>query len=356
MTTPDDSFANDDSSSKRPLVIGTIVAIVAVIAVIFAATQLLGDDDADADGSAGPTTIRIGYQNIPNGDLVVKNQKLLEQALGDDVTVDWQLFESGGEVNQAFLAGGLDVGLAGSSPVSRGLSTGIPYEVPWIHDVIGSAEALVAREGIDTVADLKGKKIATPIASTAHYSLLAALDDAGLSADDVTIIDAENIQGLAAWTAGDIDAIYTWNPTLAEIKGAGGHVLIDSSQLAAEGKVTYDLAVVSTDFATKYPAAVQSWVDAQAQAVQQLLDNDEAAYQSIADELDISVEDVKEQTAGLVFVSAADQASADHLDGVLPTNLYAAAKFNQEQGEIDEVADEDAYRTASNAAFAAAVK
>ena len=338
--------------------IGTVVAIVLVVVAIFAGIQLLGDDDADANGSSGsgPSTIRIGYQNIPNGDLVVKNQKLLEKALGDDVTVDWQLFESGGQVNQAFLAGDLDVGLAGSSPVSRGLSTGIAYEVPWIHDVIGSAEALVAREGIDSVADLKGKKIATPIASTAHYSLLAALADAGLSADDVTIIDAENIQGLAAWTAGDIDAIYTWNPTLAEIKGAGGHVLIDSSQLAADGKVTYDLAVVSTDFAKKYPDAVQSWVDAQADAVQQLLDDDEAAYQSIADELDISVDDVKDQTAGLVFVSAADQATDDHLTGVLPTNLYATAQFNQEQGEIDEVADEEAYRTASNAEFAAAVK
>ena len=319
-------------------------------------TQLLGDDDADADASAGPSTIRIGYQNIPNGDLVVKNQKLLEKALGDDVTVDWQLFESGGEVNQAFLAGDLDIGLAGSSPVSRGLSTGIAYEVPWIHDVIGSAEALVAREGIDSVADLKGKTIATPIASTAHYSLLAALEDAGLSADDVTIIDAENIQGLAAWTAGDIDAIYTWNPTLAEIKAAGGHVLIDSCPARGAGQGHLRPGRGLHRLREEVPRRRPELGRRPGRAVQQLLDSDEAAYESIADELDISAEDVKEQTAGLVFVSAADQATEDHLDGVLPTNLYAAAQFNQEQGEIDEVADEDAYRTASNADFAAAVK
>ncbi len=81
-------------------------------------------------------------------------------------------------------------GLVGSSPVSRGLSTKIPYEVPWIHDVIGTAEALVVKKGITSIAQLKGKTIATPLASTSHYSLLAALKDAGVPASSVKIIDA----------------------------------------------------------------------------------------------------------------------------------------------------------------------
>ena len=99
---------------------------------------------------------------------------------------------------------------AGSSPVSRGLSTGIDYEVPWIFDVIGTAEALVVKKSIGSIADLKGKTVATPLASTSHYSLLAALKDAGLKTGtkpgEVNVIDAEPDAIVAAWKAGKIDA------------------------------------------------------------------------------------------------------------------------------------------------------
>ena len=68
----------------------------------------------------------------------------------------------------------------GSSPVARGLSAplNIPYKVAFVLDVAGDNEALVARNGsgVDTIAELKGKRVGTPFASTAHYSLLAALD------------------------------------------------------------------------------------------------------------------------------------------------------------------------------------
>ncbi len=96
-------------------------------------------------------------------------------------TIDWKLFDSGGSVNEAVLAGGVDIGLVGSSPASRGISSGIEYQVPWIFDVIGKAEALVVKgdSGITSIADLKGKTIATPFASTSHYSLLAALAGRG---------------------------------------------------------------------------------------------------------------------------------------------------------------------------------
>src|SRR5690606_36506040 len=113
-------------------------------------------------------------------------------------------------VNTAFIAKEVDFGALGSSPVARGLSAplNIPYSVAFILDVAGDNEALVARNGtgIETVADLRGKRVATPFASTAHYSLLAALDQAGLSAGDVQLIDLQPQAILAAWERGDIAA------------------------------------------------------------------------------------------------------------------------------------------------------
>jgi len=167
---------------------------------------------ANAGPVKAPPVLRIGYQAIPNGDLVVKHNKWLEAAL-PKTRIQWIKFESGGDVNTAFIAKTIDIGLAGSSPVTRGLSAPnfIPYVVPWIHDVIGSAESLVVRSktGITTIAGLKGKKIGTPFASTAHYSLLAAIKLAGLKETDVRIIDLQPTDLLAAWSRGDIDG---WRP------------------------------------------------------------------------------------------------------------------------------------------------
>src|SRR4029077_1588271 len=153
------------------------------------------DTTADSTADAGapveaPDTIQIAYQQVPNGDLIVKNEGWLEEAFGPDVNIEWNLFASGGDVNEAVIAGAVDIGLVGSSPASRGLSTGIEYTVPWIFDVIGAAESLVATPDITTIADLEGKTVATPFASTAHFSLLAALDEAGVDASTVNIIDA----------------------------------------------------------------------------------------------------------------------------------------------------------------------
>ena len=165
--------------------------------------------------------LRVAYQKFPSGDLVVKNQKLLEKALpGWDI--QWKAFDSGASINTAFIAKAVDVGAIGSSPVARGLSQplNIPYSVAYVLDVAGENEALVARKatGVSAIEGLKGKRIATPFASTSHYSLLAALDHAGLKESDVKLVDLQPQDILAAWQRGDIDAAYVWLPVLDELQ------------------------------------------------------------------------------------------------------------------------------------------
>jgi taurine transport system substrate-binding protein len=330
------------------------------LALALAGTLALGaaacgsDDDSSGSGDQ-PSKITIGYQLIPNGDLVVKNLKYLEDAFGEDVEIEWDLYDSGGAVNEAVLAGGVDFGLVGSSPTSRGISTGIEYQVPWIHDVIGEAEALVVQEGIASIADLKGKTVATPFASTAHFSLLAALADAGVPQGDVKIIDAEPDAIYAAWTQGDIDGAYVWNPNLAKMVAEGGTLLVTSADLAAKGKTTYDLGIVTNSFAEKYPEAVETWVEAQDKAVQLIQSNPDEAAKAVAAELTITPEEAKAQMGDLIFLTAAEQATPEYLGGGLAANLYAAAQFNKEQGTIPDVKPESAYQDAVVESFAKAV-
>jgi taurine transport system substrate-binding protein len=318
-----------------------------------AAASTTGDGAASPASASAPEKITIAYQAIPNGDLVVKNGRWLEQAF-PDTEIEWKLFDSGGTVNEAVAARSIDIGLAGSSPVARGLSTPIEYQVPWIHDVIGRAESLVVKDEIASIEELRGKKIATPLASTSHYSLLAALDRAGLSERDVEIIDAEPDDIFAAWSRGDIDGAYVWNPNLAKIVEDGGRVLVSSEELAREGKTTYDLAVVTNEFAADHPDAVTTWVQAQDRAVRLIREDPAEAARAIAAELNIEPAEAEAQVADLIFLTAAEQAGPEYLGGGVARNLFATAAFNQRLGQIPSIFEESRYTDAVTTQFAEA--
>ncbi|MFI5980080.1 ABC transporter substrate-binding protein [Streptomyces sp. NPDC051555] len=320
------------------------VLLAAAIALTASTTAACGD----SGDAGGRTTVRIAYQAIPNADLVVKNQRLLEQAL-PDVDVTWVKFESGGDVNTAVVAGAVDLGLAGSSPVTKGLSAplNIPYKVVWIHDLIGDNEALVAKSGIGSVKDLAGKKVATPFGSTAHYSLLAALTAAGVDPSSVRTIDLQPQDALAAWKRGDIDAAYVWTPTLGELT-KDGKVLVTSRQLAQQGKPTADLGVVTDAFAAKHPEVVTAWIKAQDRAVAQARTAPDQAAKSVGAELGLPVDEAKRQLSELVLLSAEEQAGPDYLGtpgapGKLAANLHDAAVFLKGQKAVDTVPDVAAF-------------
>jgi len=346
--------------TQRRLLIAALLAALAVFAVACSSSSTTttgsGSPGSTPTGSSAgnvPEKITIAYQEVPNGDLIVKHEGWLEKEL-PNVKIEWKKFDSGGDVNEAIAANAVDFGLAGSSPVSRGLSQPLPYQVPWIFDVIGKAEALVVKgdKGINSLADLKGKTIATPFASTSHYSLLAALKDANVPETDVKIIDATPGDIYAAWTRGDIDGAYVWNPNLAKMKSEGGKILVDSEQLSKKGKTTYDLAVVTNSFASKYPNVVTTWAKQQDKAVQLIKSDPTKAATAVGAELNLSADDAKAQLADLIFLTAKEQVGKDYLGGGLADNLIAAAAFNKALGKIDQVQPDDTYRKAVVTTFA----
>ncbi|GAA1633112.1 glycine betaine ABC transporter substrate-binding protein [Catellatospora bangladeshensis] len=334
------------SVDRRRLLLGALG--LAAAPVLAACT---GDDAEPAAGSSGgaPKQLRIGYQLIPNGDLIVKDLGWLEAAL-PGTTVVWSKFDSGGDVNTAILAGSLDIGLAGSSPVARGLAAplNIPYAVPWIFDVIGDNEALVVKQEIADLAGLAGKKIATPFSSTSHYSLLAALAGAGVPDGSVKIIDLEPPEIQAAWQRGDIDGAYVWTPVLAELRKTG-KVLVTSRELAGKGKLTADLAVVRTEFLQQYPQVVKAWIQQQDRAVKLVRSDKTAAAQAIGRQLNLDADEAGAQLSELVLLDAAEQAGADYLGtpaapGKLAENLHNAAQFLVGQGKLPSAPELGVYQ------------
>src|SRR6195952_3593851 len=300
--------------------------------------------DHSGQDSAKPT-IRIGYQTFPSGDLIVKNNRWLEEAL-PDYNIKWVKFDSGADVNTAFIAKELDFGALGSSPVARGLSAplNIPYSVAFVLDVAGDNEELIARNGsnINTIADLKGKRIGTPFASTAHYSLLAALAANNLKPNDVQLIDLQPQAILAAWDRGDIDAAYTWLPTLDDLRKTGND-LITSRQLAKDGKPTLDLAAVSNEFASAHADVVDKWRQQEAGGLTTIKGAPAAAAKAIAAEIGLGPDVVAGQLKQGVYLTPEQLTSPEWLGtegqpGNLAANLESASQFLAEQKQIPAAA------------------
>ena len=331
--------------SHRTRLVRIVRAAVAVGATALTlAACAIGPAGGSQDSSK--PTIRLAYQSFPSGDLIVKHNRWLEDAL-PGYTIKWTKFDSGADINTAFIARELDFGAIGSSPVARGLSAplNIPYQVAFVLDVAGDNEALVARNatGITTVAGLRGKRIATPFASTAHYSLLAALQRAGLSTSDVQLIDLQPQAALAAWERGDVDAVYTWLPTLDQLRKTGT-TLITSRELATAGKPTLDLGVVSSAFAQDHPDVVDTWRKLEAKALGVIHNDPQAAAAAIGPELGTTPDDAAGQFKQGVYLTDQQLTSAEWLGtdgapGNIAQNLQSAAQFLTDQKQIPSAPD-----------------
>lgn len=288
---------------------------------------------------AKPEKITIAYQVIPNGEIIAKALGWHEKTLG--VKVEWRQFDSGRDVNTAMASGSVDIGLTGSSPAAIGISSGIPYQVVWLYDVIGDNEALVVRKGkgIGKVADLAGKKVAAPFGSTTHYHLLVAMKEFGLDPRKATVLDMQPPDMLAAWTRGDIDAGFVWEPTLVKMLEGGGEVLVSSRTLADKGYLTADVAVVRKDFADKYPQIVTAYLRNQSDAVKLFREKPQEAAKAVAKEFNLSEAEALRQMKTMTFLTAEEHATPKYLKGGVAKALKDAADFLVSQKTIRSAPD-----------------
>ncbi|HEY3424116.1 MAG TPA: aliphatic sulfonate ABC transporter substrate-binding protein [Negativicutes bacterium] len=335
---------------KNMLVLGGLIIALAL--------QMTGCGKSPAAGSpeAGstkkPEVVNIAFQDIPNDEIVAKVKGWYESELG--VKVNFKKFDSGRDVNNAFASNSIDFALIGSTPASVGIAKGLGYEVFWIHDVIGAAESLAVKNSanINSLKDLKGKKVAVPFSSTAHYSLLNALKLEGVNLSEVKILDMQPPDIFAAWQRGDIDAAYVWNPVLGKLL-ADGKIITDSGKLAEKGIVTADVGVVSKEFAQQYPDIVTKYIKVQQKAYDLYKSNPDEAAEAIAKGLNIDKAEALKETKELIWLSAKDQVSDKYFGssankGNLAKILKDTADFLVEQKAIENAPAQDVFDKAIN--------
>ncbi|MEA3134563.1 MAG: taurine transport system substrate-binding protein [Gammaproteobacteria bacterium] len=266
--------------------------------------------------------------------------------------VEWRRFDNGAEVVRALASGDLDIANLGSSVVAVAAGRQLPIETFLIASQLGASEALVARNGsgIKSPGELKGKTIAVPFVTTAHYSLLAALKHWGLDKNSVHVINLRISEIPAAWQGGNIDAAYVFDPALGRIKETGT-VLATSTDVANWGAPTFDVWVVRKEFSARNPAVVAAFARAALEHMQSYRTDpvkfvaDAANIDRLARATGAKATDVPSLLAGNQYPVASEQRAL--LGGSYVRAIADTAAFLKSLGKVDTVlADYQTYSTA----------
>lgn len=308
----------------------------------FVATTALFTIVAGATASAADVTLNIGYQPIVEPSRVPQADGTYEKVTG--AKINWQKFDGGADVIAAIASGSLDIGYVGSSPLAAAASRGLPIETIALVGLISEAEALAVRD-ISKPEDLAGKKIATPFVSTAHYSLLTALKHWNIDPKSVEILNLRPPEIAAAWSRGDIDGAYVWDPVLAELKKSGT-VLATSADVADWGGPTFDAWIVSKKFAEAHPDIVAAFVRVTGDATAAYRANPEdwgptsPEAEKIARLTGAKQDEVPALLKGYIFPTLEEQAKPDLLGGGTIKAVAETSAFLKEQGKIPAVLDD----------------
>lgn len=276
-------------------------------------------------------------------------------------TIEWRKFSSGAEVNAAMASGAIVISELGSVPLAAGASQGVDYQLFLIGKAIGASESLIVRNGtgIDKPADLKGKKIAVPVGSTAHFSLMGALRMWKLADKDVQVIGMSPPEIAAAWSQNAIDAAFIWEPVQGKLRG-NGKLMVTAGEVGKAGYPTFNGWVVNPKFAKDNRAGLLGFVRVMNEVNEDYTANkakwtaDSAPVKAIASRLGTTPEATVADLGGAAYPGGQDQITADWLGGGAAKYLKSTADFLKSAGRIGTAAgDYDKFVTAEFAKEAA---
>lgn len=204
--------------------------------------------------------VRIGHQK--SGSLVfLKDAKFLDEALAKrGIQVRWVEFPSGPPLLEAMNTGNIEFGTTGESPPIFAQVANANLRYVGINASSPESEAIIVPKGstIAAIADLKGKKIGVTRGSSAHLTLVRALEANGIGFDEITPLYLSPSDARAAFERGNLDAWVIWEPFLSSAEQDLAAVSIANTSGLKEIS-TYYLA--STELAERNPEILMTIIE-----------------------------------------------------------------------------------------------
>jgi len=260
-------------SSRRRLI--PVALLLAATLALAACSSSSKTPAAGATGTGAKVTLRLGYlPNVTHAPALVGLQNgSFQKVLGSNVELKTSHYNSGTDETTAILANALDAAFVGPNPAINAYQKSNGTLIRIVSGVAYGGAFLVVKPSITSVADLRGKKLATPsLGNTQDVALRAFLKSKGFKTDttgggDVSIVPQDNSTTVTAFQTGSIDGAWVPEPYATKLEKEGGKVLVDEATLWPQGKFVTTNLIVTTKFLADHPDIVANLVKGLADSI-----------------------------------------------------------------------------------------
>jgi NitT/TauT family transport system substrate-binding protein len=303
---------------SRRVVAGLLSAV-----ALFGVTALSACTSSDAESG---TKITLGYSAWPGWFpwAVAQEQGLFAQN-GVDVELKW--FDSYTDSIAALSSGAIDANSQTLNDTLSAVSGGAQLRIVLVNDNSTGNDQIIAREGINSVADLRGKKVAVEEGTVDHYLLLLALEEAQLTEEDIELVPMLTDAAATAFVNGQVDAVGAFAPfTTTALTLPGSQAIATSAEFP--GAIP-DHLVVSDELVSDRPDDVQKLVDTWFDTIAWIRDNRDAAIKTMAERGGVSTEEYETYDSGTTIFTR-----QQNLDAFTPGTTPKHLNF-----QADEISD-----------------
>ncbi len=243
-----------------------------------------------------------------------------------NVQVDLKWFDSYLDSINALTAQQLDANSQTLNDTISAVAGGADQVIVLVNDNSTGNDKIIVREGINTVADLKGKKVAAEEGTVDHFLLLLGMEQAGLKPGDITFVPLETGQAATAFVAGQVDAVGVFAPfTTQALKRPGSKELFSSKDFP--GAIS-DHLVFSRSFVDDHPEQVQAMVDAWFATTQYMTTNPAEAMAIMAKRANVTVDEYKQYADGTRIFTVQENVAAFQPGNDMSSLPFAAEKIS----------------------------
>lgn len=241
--------------------------------------------------------------------------------------VDLKWFDGYLESISTLTAGQIDANSQTLGDTVSSVSGGADQVVVLVNDNSTGNDKVIVREGINSIADLKGKKVAAEEGTVDHFLLLLGLRKAGLKPEDIQFVPLETGKAASAFVAGQVDACAVFAPfTTQALKRSASKELFSSKDFP--GAIS-DHLVVSRKFVYEHPEQVQALVDSWFATLDYLKANQTKAYEIMAKRAGVSLDEYKEYANGTRLFTLEENLKAFQPGNNMTSLLYAADEMSK---------------------------
>ncbi|MEU0530163.1 ABC transporter substrate-binding protein [Amycolatopsis tolypomycina] len=305
-------------SRPRPRLLTVLLTLLTLAGV----TALSGCSGSSASGSGSKIT--IGFSAWPGWFpwQVAQEQGLFAK---NGVNVDLKYFDNYTDSINALSSGAIDANSQTLNDTLSSVSGGAKLSIVLVNDNSTGNDKIIARDGITSIADLKGKKVAVEQGLVDHYLLLLALQSANLTEKDIQLVNLPTDAAAAAFKSGQVDAVAAFAPfTSTALERPGSRAISSSAEFP--GAIP-DHLVTSQKLVKDNPKDVQALVNTWFETLTWIKNNKEAAIKIMAKRGGVSEADYKSYDAGTTIFTRQQNIDA-FTPGVTPQHLdYQANKI-----------------------------